>query len=86
MGHLSIHPFVHVSIHSFAMLFDALHNFRNMHATVLKFLIWIYHEKIADTYFFSLQDYAPFLSYGPMKKDGCNLVNKISQKLLKLEP
>ena len=45
MGHLSSRPFVHLSIHSFAMLFDALHNFRNVHATVLKFLIWIYHEK-----------------------------------------
>ena len=44
------------------------------------------HEKIADTYFFSWQDYAPFLSYVPLKKYGCNLVSKISQKLLKLEP
>ena len=35
---------------------------------------------------FSWQDYAPFLSYGPLKKYGCNLVSKISQKLLKLEP
>ena len=36
--------------------------------------------------FFSWQDCAPFLSYGPLKKYGCNLVSKISQKLLKLEP
>ena len=35
---------------------------------------------------FSWQDYAPFLSYGPLKKYGCNLVSKISQKLLKREP
>ena len=39
-----------------------------MHARVLKFYVWIPHEKIADTYFFSYQDYAPFLSYGPLKK------------------
>ena len=39
-----------------------------MHARVLKFHIWIPHEKIADTYFLSDQDYAPFLSYGPLKK------------------
>ena len=37
-------------------------------------------------FLFSGQDYAPFLSYGPLKKYGCNLVSKISQKLLKLEP
>ena len=42
--------------------------------------------KIADTYFFSYQDYAPLLSYGPLKKYECILVSKISQKLLKLEP
>ena len=42
--------------------------------------------KIADTYFFSDQDYAPFLSYGPLKKYGRNLFSKLSQKLLKLEP
>ena len=57
-----------------------------MHIRVLKFHVWIPHEKIADTYFFPLQDYAPFLSYGPLKKYGCNLVSKISEKLLKLEP
>ena len=57
-----------------------------MHARVLKFHVWIPHEKIADTYFFSHQDYAPFLSYGPLKKYGWNLVSKVSQKLLKLEP
>ena len=57
-----------------------------MHARVLKFHVRISHEKIADAYFFSHQDYAPFLSYGPMKKYGWNLVSKVSQKLLKLEP
>ena len=57
-----------------------------MHARVLKFHVWIPHEKIADTYFFSRQDLAPFLSYGPLKKYGWNLFSKLSQKLLKLEP
>ena len=57
-----------------------------MHAKVLKFHVWILHEKVAVTYFFPRQDYAPFLSYGPLKKYGWNLVSKISQKLLKLEP
>ena len=40
-----------------------------MHARVLKIHVWIPHEKIADI-FFSDQDYAPFLSYGPLKKIG----------------
>ena len=53
-----------------------------MHARVLKFHIWIPHEKIADTYFFLRQDYAPFLSYGPLKKYGWNLVSKISKKTI----
>ena len=53
---------------------------------VLKFHMWIPHEKIADMYFLSRQDYVPFLSYGPLKIYGCNLVSKVSQKLLKLEP
>ena len=48
-----------------------------MHATVMKFLIWIPHEKIADTIFF-LTGLCPF----PELLYGCN----ISQKLLKLEP
>ena len=37
----------------FITLFDAKHNLRTVNATVLKFHIWIPHEKIADTYFFS---------------------------------
>ena len=44
LGRSSFHPFV--------MLFDALHNVRTVHTTVLKFFIWIPHEKIADRYFF----------------------------------
>ena len=86
----SVRPSVRLSfrpsVRPFVTLFDAQHNFKTMNASVLKFHIWIPHEKIADTYFFSWQDYAPFLSYGPLKKYGCNLVSKISQKLLKLEP
>ena len=63
-----------------------------MHARVLKFHIWIPHEKIADTYFFffffSYQDYAPFLSYGPLKKiwmNSCqqNISKAIEAKALK---
>ena len=40
-GHSSVCP----SVHPFVTLFDALHNFRHVHTTVLKFLIWIPHEK-----------------------------------------
>ena len=73
-------------VRPFVTLFDAQYNFRNVHATVLKFLIWIPHEKKLLTRILSRQEYAPFLSYGPLKKKyGCNLVSKISQKLLKLD-
>ena len=81
-GHIASGAFVRL----FVMFFDAYHNFRNVLATVLKFLIWIPQEKIANKYFFSRRDYAPFLSYGPLKKYGCSLVSKIFKKLLKLEP
>ena len=71
----------------------ALYNFGHfyvahflMHSISFELCIWIPHEKIADPYFFSDQDYAPFLSYGPLKKYGWNLFSKLSQKLLKLEP
>ena len=53
-----------------------------MHARVLKFHVWIPHEKMADTYFLSIR----ISCYGPLKKYGWNLVSKISKKLLKLEP
>ena len=64
--------------------------FWTVHARVLKFHIWIPLEKIADTYFFSYQDNAAFLSYGPLKKYGWNLVRKknskpIAAKALKFE-
>ena len=38
-----------------------------MQARVLKFHVWIPHEKIADNIFFFDQDYATFLRYGPLK-------------------
>ena len=46
-------PSVRPSFRPFVTLFDASHNFKTANATVLKFHIWIPHEKIADTYFFS---------------------------------
>ena len=55
-----------------------------MYARILKFQIWIPHEKIADTYFFfSHQDYAPFLSYGPLKKNWMKSCRQNISKLLK---
>ena len=49
-----------------------------------EFLVWIPHEKLADKYLFSLE-IMPF-SFCPLKKYGCSLVSRISQKLLKLDP
>ena len=34
---------------------------------VLKFHMWIPHEKIANLCFFSFPSYLPFWSYGPLK-------------------
>ena len=48
-GHIASGLFVR----PFVTRFDAYYNFRTVNATVLKFLILIPHEKIADTYFFS---------------------------------
>ena len=84
-GHIASGLFVRPSVRPFVTLFDAWHNLRTVTATVLKFLGFLMKKK-ADTCSFSWQDYPPFLSYGPLKKYGCNLVSKISQKLLKLEP
>ena len=53
-----------------------------MHARVLKFHIWIPHEKIADMYFFSYQDYAPFLSYGPFEKIWMNFCQQNISKAI----
>ena len=52
-GHIASGLFVRPSFRPFVTLFDAEYNFRTVNATVLKFLIWIPHEKIAVTYFFS---------------------------------
>ena len=79
-----VRPCVHACVRPSVTLFDAQHNFWTVHARVLKFYIRILHEQIADV-FFSHTDYAPFLSYGPFKKYGWNIISKISQKLLKLE-
>ena len=57
-----------------------------MNARVLKFHIHIPHDKIVDPNFFVWPSYAPFLSYVPLKTKIENLVRKISQKVLKLEP
>ena len=38
-------------VRRFVTLVDAQHNSRNVHGTVLKFLIWIPHETIADRFF-----------------------------------
>ena len=39
-------------VRSFVTLSGALHNFRTIYANVLKFHIWISHEKIGDPNFF----------------------------------
>ena len=57
-----------------------------MHVRDLKFHMCIPHEKIVEPYFFSCLSYAPFLSYVPLKTKFENLVCKISQKVLTLEP
>ena len=55
-------------------------NFLTVNARVLKFHVYILHEKIVDTYFFS------YPSYAPLKTKFENLVCKISQKVFELEP
>ena len=57
-----------------------------VNATVLKFHIWIPHEKIVDPNFLSCPGYASFLSCVPLKTKFENLVCKISQKIFKREP
>ena len=57
-----------------------------MHSISFELCIWNPHEKIADPYLFLIRIYAPFLSYGPLKKYGWNLFSKLSKNLLKLEP
>ena len=50
----------HIASGAFVTLFDAYHNFRNVHATILKFLIWIPHEKIAERIFFFSAGLCPY--------------------------
>ena len=65
---LCVHSCMHLSVRSS----------RAVHASVLKFYIWIPHGKIADTHFFSCPSYFPFWSYAPMKKSEWNLMHAIS--------
>ena len=90
-GHIASGMFVHVCIRlcmrQSITLFDTKHNFWTI--CMLGFWNFIYRffmRKKLTHIFFLHQDYAPFQSYGPLKKYGWNLVSKISQKLLKLEP
>ena len=51
---------------------------RTVHARVLKFHLWIPHGKIADTPFFFLSEFSPFLELCPfekmrMKSDVCHI-------------
>ena len=57
-----------------------------MNARVLKFHMHIPHEKTVDPYFFKVRVTPLFLSYVPLKTKFENLVCKISQKVIKLEP
>ena len=81
--HIASGAFVRSSFRSSRFLMHSITG--TVHANVLKLLILIPHEKIAGRYFFST-GVCPFPELWPFeKKYGCNLVSKISQKLLKLE-
>ena len=61
-----------------------------MNATVLKFLIWIPHEKIAETCFFFLTGLCPFSELWPFEKiwiQSCqqNISKPIEARALKLD-
>ena len=61
-----------------------------MHATVLKFLIWISHEKIVETYFFFLTGLCPFPELWPFEKiwmQSCqeNISKTVEARALKLD-
>ena len=66
-GHIASGLFTHPSIRPFIMLFDASHNLRNVHTSVLKFLIWTY-EKIADMEFFFSTKLCLFPELWPFEK------------------
>ena len=57
---LELWPFA-ISGHLMLLLYCAKHSI--MYANVLKFHIWIPHEKIGDRIFFSYPNYLPFKSY-----------------------
>ena len=67
MEHIILLLFVRPSVCPFVMLFCACHVLRTLHARVLKFYLWVPHEKIADPYFFSCPAYL-FKSYFPFDK------------------
>ena len=87
-GHIASGAFVYPSFCRFVCSSRILMHSIPWELSKLLFRNFLYGFLIKNSWhiFFSQQDYAPFLSYGPLKKYGCNLVSKISQKLLKLEP
>ena len=71
-------------------LFDALHNFRTVNANVLKFLIWIPHEKKLLRIFFFLTGLCSFSELWPFEKirmQSCqqNISKSIEARALKLD-
>ena len=60
---LELWPFA-ISGHLMLLHSCAQHNFRTMYANVLKFHIWIPHEKIGVPYFF-LSELSPILKAFP---------------------
>ena len=79
-GHIASGALVHLSVRS-----SIHHDFWCMLLFWNFFYGFLMTKNSRHIFFFSPQVYASFLSYGPLKKYGCNLVSKISQKLLKLE-
>ena len=60
---------VRASVRPSTTLFDASLNFRTMHASVLKFLKWIPHEKIAENFILLvLTGLCPFPEIWPFEK------------------
>ena len=64
---LSACPCVCVSVCAFVRPFK-----KKIQARVLKFHIWIPHQKIAYPYFFSCPNYLPLPSYEGLKVQICN--------------
>ena len=61
---------------------------RTVRARVLKFHIWIPHGKIADTPFFFLSEFSPFLEICTfekirMKSDACHILRTVHARVLK---